>query len=327
MRVLKATEIEQLLSHAQCTEIIDAAMRRVSAGEVTLPLRQFMPIPGARGKLGVMPGYLAEPACFGVKLVSKYEREPGSPHGSHVGAVMIFDAGNGLPLALLEGGTLTAIRTAAASAVATRALARPESRVLLICGCGEQAHHHVAALMNVRSFTRVLIWGRSHERAVSFAHELGERIDVACEAAADLETAVANADVICTVTSAAQPYLRGEWLRAGQHLNLVGSAVAHTAEVDSEAVRRGRFFVDYRQAAENQAGELLAAIRAGLIDASHVAGEIGEVLLGRVPGRTDPADITIYKSLGVSAQDLAAGYHVLQAAEVRGAGTLVELDS
>lgn len=326
MRILNITEIDALLSHAECIEVIDAVMRRVSAGETTLPLRQFMPIPGARGKLGVMPGYLAEPACFGVKLVSKYEREPGSPHGSHVGAVMIFDARDGLPLALLEGGTLTAIRTAAASAVATRALARPDSRVLLICGSGEQARHHVAALMNVRTFTRVLIWSRSHERAMSFARELGAQRDVACEAARDLEEAVAGADVICTVTSAVQPYLRGQWLRTGQHLNLVGSAVAHTAEVDSETVRRARFFVDYRQAADNQAGELIAAIRDGVIDASHVAGEIGEVLLGRVPGRTDSADITIYKSLGVSAQDLAAGHHVLRAAEARGAGTVVELD-
>lgn len=290
-------------------------MRQVSSGAAVLPLRQFVAIPGGSGKLAVMPGFVAEPASFGVKIVSKFPREPGDAHGTHVGAVMIFDAAQGLPLALVDGATLTAIRTAATSAMATDVLARADARTLLVTGAGEQAHVHIDALRHVRAFDRVLIWARDHARAAVLA----ARVDG--EAIADLDAAVALADVICTTTSATKPYLRGAALPAGVHVNLVGAAVATSSEADRDVVARSRFFVDSRAAALAAAGEL---IDSGLGE-GHISGEIGEVLLGRAQGRQSVEDITVYKSLGVTAQDLVAAHAVWTAAVTAGAGIEIDL--
>ena len=302
MIVLTASVVERLLPMADAIPLMHDAMRQVSAGDTVLPLRQFMAIPGGMGKLAVMPGYVADPASFGVKIVSKFPRAPGDRHGTHVGAVLIFDAESGLPLALIDGASLTAIRTAATSAMATDVLARRDATTLLVLGCGEQAHRHVDAV-----------------RAVALAEVVGG------EAVANLDSAVARADVICTTTSATTPILHGAALRPGTHINLVGSAVATSAEADSEVVRRSRFFVDSRPAALAAAGELLDAIAAGIVDAADIAGEIGEVLLGRVAGRQSADDITVYKSLGVTAQDLLAAHAVWRAAVAAGGGTEIDL--
>lgn len=319
MIVLTASDVERLLPMADAIALMRDTMRQVSAGETVLPLRQFMAVPGGTGKLAVMPGYIAEPASFGVKVVSKFPRAPGDRHGTHVGAVLIFGADDGLPLALIDGAMLTAIRTAATSAMATDVLARADASTLLVLGCGEQAHRHVDALREVRRFARVAIWGRDRSRATALADAVGGDV------ATDLAAAVAEADVICTTTSAVTPVLHGAALRTGVHVNLVGSAVASSAEADGEVVRRSRFFVDARAAARAAAGELLDAIAAGVVDENHIAGEIGEVLLGRVSGRQSPDQITVYKSLGVTAQDLVAAHAVWRAAVASGAGIEIDL--
>lgn len=298
-------------------DLMRSAMRQVSAGEALLPLRHFLSIPGTEGKMVVMPGYIADPASFGVKFVSKFPRVPGDRHGTHVGAVLICGAGDGLPLALMDGATLTAIRTAAASAMATDLLARKDARTLLVLGAGEQARRHVEALRNVRDFERVTIWSRTTASAEELAAELGAEI------ATDLDVAVGAADVVCTTTSAIKPILHGVALSPGTHINLVGAPVASSAEADSEVVRRSRFFVDYRTAALAAAGEL---IDSGLGE-GHIAGEIGEVMLGRVAGRQSDDDITVYKSLGVTAQDLVAAHAVWAAAAAAGAGIEVDLSA
>lgn len=325
MLILTKSEIERLLPVAACIDVMDSAMRQTSARRVVLPLRQFMTVPETKGRLGLMPGYIADPARFGLKIVSKYERPPGSPHGTHVGAVMLFDAAEGLPLALMEGGTLTAIRTAAASALATRTLARSESHVLTVLGCGEEAHVHIPAMLAVRPIKTVIVWGRNADKAAAFVAHLKLPKDVEARAEPSAEKAVGAADIVCTVTSAATPILNGAWIKPGTHLNLVGSAVATTAEVDSTCVKRARFYVDYRDAALAQAGELLNAFKAGSVTADHIAGEIGDVLLGRVAGRTAADQITVYKSLGISAQDLAAADYVLNAARAAKAGIDIAL--
>ncbi|MFZ4747726.1 MAG: ornithine cyclodeaminase family protein [Sphingomonas sp.] len=319
MIVLTASDVERLLPMRGAIGLMRDAMQQVSAGDAVLPLRQFMPVPGGTGKLAVMPGYVAEPASFGVKIVSKFPRTPGDRHGTHVGAVMIFGANDGLPLALIDGATLTAIRTAATSAMATDVLARADAATLLVLGCGEQAHRHIDALRQVRKFARVSIWGRDLARAAVLAQAVG------AEVATALDAAVSEADVICTTTSATTPILRGAALRAGTHINLVGSAVATSAEADSDIVRRSRFFVDARPAALAAAGELLDAIAAGVVGESHIAGEIGEILLGRVAGRQSADETTVYKSLGVTAQDLVAAHAVWRAAVASGAGTEIDL--
>jgi ornithine cyclodeaminase len=310
------------------------AMMAVSRGDVSLPIRQFMPVPGASGKLALMPGSLGTAgkgaaASFGIKLVCKYDRPPidgkPDPLGTHVGMVLLFDSAKGVPLALVEGSSLTAIRTSAASALATDMLARKDATRLAIIGNGEQAMRHIAAMQQVRAIEHVTVWGRDPERAAQFAAEASARCALRVEPAASAAEAVADADIICTTTSAAEPVLHGVDLKPGQHLNLVGSAIPTTAEVDHEAVRCSRFYVDYRPAAMAAAGELLKAIAAGMVDEGHIVAEIGEVAADPTRGRTSPAEITSYKSLGVAAQDLAAAHAIWSAALAEGSGHEVDL--
>jgi ornithine cyclodeaminase/alanine dehydrogenase-like protein (mu-crystallin family) len=326
MRVLSHDEVLEALTPAACREAMRVAMVATSARDCVLPLRQFMPVPGRAGKLGLMPGYLgADADVFGVKIVSKYVRLPGDPHGTHVGAVMLFDAEHGLPRALLDGASLTAVRTAATTALATEALARPDVKTLSILGAGEEARFHLRALSEVRRFERVRVWARRPQQAEALLarSDLGSRVQLGVAHSA--EEAVREADVLCTVTSAAEPIVDGGWLTAGVHVNLVGSAIPTTAEADVETVRRSRFFVDYREAALAQAGELRRAIDQGVVAADHIAGELGDVLAGRIAGRRNAQDITLYKSLGITTQDLAAAQCALREAERRDLGRVVEL--
>jgi ornithine cyclodeaminase len=329
MIVLTASDVRRLLPMAECIPLMAEAMKAVSAGRTVLPERTFTPIPGRQGKLGLMPGY-AEGApdqggdAFGVKIVSKYVRPPGDPAGTHVGMVALFDADQGLPRALIEGGSLTAIRTAATTAMACDVLAGKDARRALILGAGEEAQWHIEALRLIRPFDEIAVWARRPEQAEGLIAQMGGA-DLAL--AGDLEAAVAAADVICTVTSAPEPILLGAWLRPGQHVALVGSAIPTTAEADAEVVARARFFVDHIPAAQRAAGELKRAIEAGAVGPDHIAGEIGAVLLGAVEGRRSAGEITLYKSLGVLAQDLFAARHVLAAALAQGVGASIDLAS
>ncbi|QIQ86584.1 ornithine cyclodeaminase family protein [Erythrobacter sp.] len=330
MRIVPQSEVERLLPVDACVPVMRDAMIAVSRRDVSLPIRQFMPVPGAAGKLALMPGSLGtagkeEDASFGIKLVCKYERPHDDPLGTHVGMVMLFDSAKGVPLAMVEGSSLTAIRTSAASALATDLLARADARTLAIIGNGEQAMRHIPAMQAVRDIERVRVWGRDAARVAVFAGEASARFGVPVEPASSVAEAARGADIICTTTSAKEPVLFGADLEAGQHVNLVGSAIPTTAEIDHEAVRRMRFFVDYREAAMAAAGELLAAIEAGVVTEKHILAEIGEVAADPALGRTSSDEITCYKSLGVAAQDLAAAHAVWRMAEAEGAGTAIDL--
>lgn len=320
MKIITEAQVEAHLSTPECIDAMRAAMVAVSKGETHLPIRQFMPVNGAPGKMAIMPGVVGGPKdapwCFGIKLVCKYEREPDSPYGTHVGMVLVFDAEKGLPLAIIEGSSLTAIRTAAASAMATDLLARKDAKQLLVLGCGEQAARHIRSMRAVRKIENVAVWGRSNERSLSFAKSVSEQESIAINVVDDLAEAVGAADLICTTTSAKEPILKGEWLSPGVHVNLVGSAIPTTAEVDDACVARSSFFVDYRPAAMAAAGELLTAIKNETVTQEHIVAEIGEVAMGRASGRTSDDEITVYKSLGVSAQDLAAA-HILYEKSLR----------
>ena len=297
-----------------------SAMRQVSSGDTLLPLRQFLAIPDAPGKMAVMPGYIAHPPRFGLKTVSKFTN---AAH-SHVGTVQLYDATNGQLLAIIEGGTLTAIRTAAASALATDLLARPDSHHLAILGTGEQARRHIEAMAAVRPISQIRIWGRNARNAEALAATL-RNADMPAIVAATVAEAVADADIVCTTTPAATPILHGQHVRPGTHVNLVGSAIPTTAEADTALVAMSQFYGDYRAATLAQAGEFRNAIAAGLITADHLIGEIGELILGRIPGRQDDTAITLYKSLGVTAQDLTAADAILEAARAHGMGHEINL--
>lgn len=325
MRIITQSQVERLLPVDACVDVMRDAMMATSRRDVTLPIRQFMPVPNARGKLALMPGTLGDPACFGIKLVCKYDRPHGDPLGTHVGMVMLFDSEKGIPLAMIEGSSLTAIRTSAASALATDILAREDSTRLAIIGNGEQAMRHVHAMRAVRNIDHITVWGRDADRAGEFAKAVVDKTDITTEAADSATAAVAEADIICTTTSAKQPILSGADLKAGQHINLVGSAIPTTAEVDDEAVLKSRFYVDYRDAAMAAAGELLGAIERGIVTESHIVGEIGDVIDGNAPARGSDDEITCYKSLGVSSQDLAAAHAAWAKAEAENGGMTVDL--
>ncbi|MFN3312000.1 MAG: ornithine cyclodeaminase family protein [Hyphomonas sp.] len=309
MIFIGSDDIRDALSYADCIEVIRGAMVRLSSGDTRQMLRQIMPLDQGR-LFGVMGGTLGPGGPFGSKLVSVTpQRAEGGPP-SHQGAIVIFDPETGAPLCQLEAGMLTAIRTASASALATDVLARRDARTLTILGTGEQAWHHACALLEVRSFDEVRFWGRSRDRADSMAEKIRSRTGVESVAYADINVAVRNADVICTVTGAEDPILYGRSVSAGTHVNVVGSSFDGPREIDDTLVIAARFFADSRESVLAQGAELRHAIASGAVTGDHLLGEIGEVILGKISGRTGDSEITIYKSLGHIVQDIASGYHV-----------------
>jgi ornithine cyclodeaminase/alanine dehydrogenase-like protein (mu-crystallin family) len=223
----------------------------------------------------------------------------------------LFDPATGAPVCVAHAGEITAIRTAAASAVATNALARHDARRLAILGYGEQAATHARAIGRVRHLESIRIWGRSPERARAFVERMQAELAVPVAAGQSVEEVVAQADIICTVTSASEPILKGDWVRPGTHVNLVGSGYAGPVEVDNNLVVRARFIADSREGVLQQGAEFLKAKEAGLIGDDHIVAEIGQVLAGEMEGRRSPKEITVYKSLGHVVQDLASAWALL----------------
>lgn len=310
MRQISSEEVYAALPMADCIDVVEAAMIAVSRGQATLPLRSIMPL-GSGNAMGIMPGGLAQPHVHGIKLVSLYPDNPKRGLSSHQGVILLFDSRDGQPIAAVDGASVTAQRTAAATAAATRTLSRPDSRLLAILGSGEQADHHLPALLAVRPFDEVRVWSRSQASAEAFVARHAEA-SAELRAVETAQQAVRGADVVVTVTASATPILKGDWLEAGQHVNLVGASVASVREIDDAGVARGRYFVDTLAGAKAQAGEYIDALKAGVIGENHIVGEIGQVYEGTLAGRIGNGDITIYKSLGVAAQDLAAAYEILK---------------
>ena len=324
IRVLRGVEVRQLLPMAECIDLMQRTMIAVAEGRVVLPLRSILRMPGERGMMGMMPGYLAEPECFGVKLVSLIPRNKPPQYSSHLGLVLLFEAEHGRPVALLDAAEITAIRTAAASGLATRLLALRCAGDLALLGAGEQARSHLEAMLSVRSLRRIRVWARDRDKARIFADEQGARHGIVVETSPTVREAIAGADIICTVTKAREPILQGDWLTPGVHINVVGSSIAAAAEIDTAAVVKARFFADRRESTINEGGEYLRALKAGAITAEHILGEIGEVANGSKAGRSSPLDVTIYKSLGIAPQDLASAHHVLEKARAAGVGQIID---
>lgn len=326
MKVLFVNEagVRRLLTMEMCVPLMREALSALSRGDVVMPLRSLVRLPDASGLLGLMPGYLGEPPSFGIKVVTVMPGNHGTPYDSHQGVVLLFGVEHGEPVAILDASSITAIRTAAASAAATDALARADAGDLALIGSGTQARTHLAAMRAVRRLRRVRVWSRSHENADRFAREVQAEEGVAVEVVASGEDAVRGADLVCTTTASREPVLRGEWLTPGAHVNAVGSCFPAGRELDTEAVRRARFYTDSRESCRNEAGDFLIPRGEGAIPESHLLGEIGEVLLGRVPGRTAPSEITVYESLGVAIEDLAAAHAIHRRAVELGEGEWLE---
>lgn len=326
MLTLSSADIRALLPMKTAIRLVAQAMITTSGGGATLPLRHAMPL-DAPNMLGIMPGALAEPPCYGTKLISLYPENPAQGYSSHLGLMVLFERAHGTPSAIMNAGILTALRTAAASAVATDVLARKEASVLAIIGTGEQAEHHIAAIREVRDIRRIVVAGRSPQRAQLFIDRMAETMaGVAFTAAPNAQDAVRDADIICTVTSAKEIVLRAGWVPAGCHVNAVGASVPSLQEIDSALVKQAALFVDYRTSALAQARDIIEPIAAGEISESHILAEIGEVLGGTAQGRTSDVQITLYRSLGIAAQDLACAHYVLEKARETGRGVAVSIE-
>jgi len=321
--VIDHATVRRLFPMDQAIEAMATAFRALAEGKAILPLRSIVWTPDRTGGLGVMPGFVSD--RLGLKAVTIFPGNHGTELDSHQGVVLLFEATRGRLLAILDATEVTAIRTAAVSALATRLLARADAGDLAIFGSGTQARTHLSAMFAVRPIRRVRVWSRNPENARGFAVRESRRYRVPVEAAPSVEDAARGADLLCTVTSAREPFLRAEWLSPGAHVNAVGSSVASARELEGKAVARGRFFGDRRESIVNESGDFLSARREGAVEDDHFAGELADVLAGTIPGRRSDDEITIFKSLGLAIEDVAAADHVYERAVREGAGLRVDL--
>ncbi len=328
--IVNQREVAALLPMPACIEAMSAALVALAQGEAAMPLRQIVWVPDRTGALGLMPSRLASPGAdggagsLGAKIVTFFPQNEGTELDSHQGAVLLFEAERGRLLAVIDATSVTAIRTAAVSAVATRALARPDARELALVGSGVQARTHLEAIRAVRPLSRVRVASLTPERARAFARRESARLGLPVTASDTVREAVEGADIVCTVTSSRVPVVEGAWLAPGAHVNAVGSSVAAARELDTAAVVRSRLFVDRRESALAEAGDFLIPRNEGAVTDAHIQAELGEVLTGAHPGRTGRDEITLFKSVGLAVEDLAAARLIDASARAAGAGTLVE---
>lgn len=323
--IVNQVEVERLLPMANCITVMTDALMAVANGQVHLPLRMVVRPPEATGVMALMPAYVGgDNAAFGVKLIGVFNGNPALGKDSHQGLVLLLDGTTGEPLALMNASAITAIRTAAVSGVATRVLARAECGDLAIIGSGVQARSHLAAMTCVRSIRRVRVVSRNSAHAQQFVSDMQAAYPFPIEAVNTIEAAVRDADLIVTATSASEPVLKGDWISHGAHLNVVGASQSFAREVDSATMAAASLFVDRRESTLNESGDYLFALREGAIGPEHIRAEIGEVLIGAKPGRINQDEITLFKSLGLAIEDLAAAEYVYRQAKSSGTGTWVE---
>ncbi|MGV1847710.1 MULTISPECIES: ornithine cyclodeaminase family protein [unclassified Rhizobium] len=323
--VINGPTAESLVSIDEAIALADIALRQTSDHTAQQDIRRTLPLPGMPGTcLSVMYGSASETEPFGAKVQSVYPHnfEHGLP--SHQGGVLLFDQESGRPVALINASAVTGMRTPAASAVATRALARPDACELALIGYGEQAERHIATISAVRSISRVRVWGRNPEKAKAFAETQSHK-GMPTVSYATAQQAVDGADIVCTVTSAKSPVLMGEWLTSGTHINAVGASVAALQEVDLECVKRSRIWVDFMPMAMTAASDIFEPLAKGIIGPLNLIGEIGAVLNGAISGRRGPSEITLYRSLGVPAQDIVFANFIFRKARDFGLGVEVSL--
>jgi ornithine cyclodeaminase/alanine dehydrogenase-like protein (mu-crystallin family) len=327
MRVLifNHEDVMRLLPMAECIEVMDQALRSLAQGEVSLPLRTILKPAGVKGVLAQMPAFWSgEQPMFGLKAICVFPGNASIGKDAHQGGVILFSGTTGEPLALGNASAITAIRTAAVSAVATRSLAREDAGDLAIIGAGIQARSHLEAMTHVRTIKRARVLSTRFTHARQFAAEMQPRFSFPIEAVETPELAVRGADLIVTATTAREPVIRHEWISPGAHINAIGTYSPSAREIDTATMAAARLFVDRRESALNEAGDYLIAAKEGAIGPEHIRAELGEVLIGAEPGRTSPDEITVFKSLGLAIEDLAAAEHIYRKAQQQGAGTWVE---
>jgi ornithine cyclodeaminase/alanine dehydrogenase-like protein (mu-crystallin family) len=327
--VLDGDDVAKLLPMPECIKVMRDALAALARGEALVPLRTVMRVPGVGGFLGLMPGYISphegKQGALGMKAVSVFPGNAQRGIDTHQGAVLLFEADTGRLSALMDGAAITAIRTAAVSGVATDLLARHDAGELAILGAGVQARTHLEAIAAVRPLRRVRIWSRNPEHAAALASELRPRFKFPIEAAPNAEAAVRGADIVATVTASPQPILQRDWLKEGVHINAVGSSIPTTREIDTATMAAARLFVDRRESALAEAGDLLMPMREGAVAGDHIVAELGEVIIGENPGRRSPSELTLFKSLGLAVEDVASAAYIADRARETGTGQTVKM--
>jgi alanine dehydrogenase len=318
--LLGEKDVRAVLSMDDLIAAMETALDQYSGGGVRQPLRSIVDVGDGHAFYGVMPAYIRQPAALGTKLVSVYHSNAALGLPSHLATIVLLDPESGALQAVMDGRYITEARTAAVSAASARHLARADARVLAVIGTGVQARSHIDALTRVRPFEELRVWGRDagHLRALLDEIPLGKPPRVV--AAASAHEAAHGADVIALVTASREPVLTRASVSDGAHICAVGACRPDQREMDTALVRDARVFVDSRVGALAEAGDLVIPIREGAIDASHIAGELGDVFGGRTPGRRTAAEITIFKSLGMAVEDVAAARLAFERASERGLG-------
>ena len=323
--LLNHTEVQQLLPMSECISAMEEAFTALARGAAHQPLRTIFRPPEVRGVLAMMPTFRAGSApLFGLKAICVFPGNAAIGKDAHQGGVMLFDGTTGELLALVNASAITAIRTAAVSALATRLLAREDAGDLAIIGAGVQARSHLAAMNCVRPLRRVRIASGRFENAKSFAREMQPQFPVLIESVETVEEAVRDADIIVTATTSSDPVLQREWISPGTHINAIGTFSPKAREVDTATMAAASLFVDRRESALNEAGDYLIPANEGAIGPEHILADLGEVLTGVHSGRTSTEEITLFKSLGLAIEDLAAAARAYQKAQETNAGAWVE---
>ena len=309
IRIVNAAEVRQLLPMDECVDAMEPAMVAASTGTIAIPPRLISPLIDETGFYALMPGSSAELGNYGAKVISLHPGNPAAGRPAIQGFVTLFDHVTGAPVAIVEGAEVTAIRTAAASGLATRLLAREDASSCGIFGTGVQAVTHIDAMCAVRQVSEIVVWGRDFNRAAAFAEEQAVRTGLPVRATQQAEEA-GSCDLVCTVTGSPEPILKGEWVRDGAHVNLVGAHARTTREADSALIARGVLYVDLMESCRNEGGDFMIPLDEGVIAEEAIVGELGQLCCGEIPGRDNAGQVTIYNSLGMTAQDLFAARHV-----------------
>lgn len=330
--ILSHDEVIACLPPAACADEMASVLAAHARGEAYMPLRSVMAPPGAAGLMGLMPAWSdasrGRPPTFALKSICIMPGNPARGLDAHQGTVTLFDGETGVPTAILDASAVTAIRTAAVSAVATRLLAREDARVLAIIGAGVQGRAHIDALLGIREFESVRVHAPTdaHARALVESARAAHPAGVEFGASASAREAVQDADVVVTATSAREPVLAHEWIGAGVHINSVGASTPASRELDTDTVAASALFCDSRESLHHEAGEFQLAVAEGKITGDdHIRAELGEVLAGLLPGRRDNEEMTLFRSLGLAVEDLGAAVYAVAAAREGGLGREVEL--
>lgn len=303
MIIVESQQVREILTPEKCMQAMKEAFIALEKGECTMPLRSIHVLPNT-AKFGFMPAYLGD--YFGAKVISAYAPNMGTQYPSHIGYVMLFEGEHSTVAALVEAGSITEIRTGAASAVATEILARKDAHTLALIGAGAQARSHLAAIRLVRDIQQITVYDLNENASKKFAEEAQNLYGIPVTIASGVAEAVKDADIICTLCPAKEAYLTRDMVKPGAHINAVGTFTPATREVASDLVAASRMYSDYTESTRKESGEYLVPLQEGHIGEDHILGSVGELLLGKAEGRVSDADITIFDALGLAVEDVAS---------------------